>query len=259
MASRAASSARPRPRPTPACREILARGSRASLESRLVESLFFSQPVDTVCAADARPRRPPATSSRRFSGALECVKRPIVTQEPCTYCARISTVYRERDARDVSGRSVARPARRARRRRRRARGSRPRARPRERARTREPRARDRRERESTRARRFRRRIEDAIDRSKIFPQPALAETARATRARARTRARRDAVDDAESNGFAERDRGDRGGRRGASAGREAGDGGGDGERRGERGGRRVVAQGDAVERAKAIVGAGGEE
>ena len=146
MASRAASTradARPTDRPRRR-REILARArARASLESRLVESLFFSQPVDTVCAADARPRRPPATSSRRFSGALECVKRPIVTQEPCTYCARISTVYRERDARDVSGRSVARPARRARRRRRRARGSRPRARPRERARTREPRARDR--------------------------------------------------------------------------------------------------------------------
>lgn len=89
--------------------------ARASLESRLVESLFFSQPVDTVCAADARPRRPPATSSRRFSGALACVKRPIVTQAPFTYCARVSTVYRERDARVVSGRSVARPARRARR------------------------------------------------------------------------------------------------------------------------------------------------
>ena len=157
-------------------REILARARARRSNHDSSSPSFFPSPsilfARPTPGRDGPPRRPAAVS-----GALACVKRPIVTQAPCTYCARVSTVYRERDARDVSGRSVARPARRARRKIRRARGSRPRARPRERARTREPRARDRRARESTRARRFRRRIEDAIDRSKIFPRSALAETA----------------------------------------------------------------------------------
>jgi hypothetical protein len=65
MASRAAPTRDRPPDPGIAAKSSRAR-ARASLESRLVESLFFSQPVDTVCAADARPRRPPATSSRRF-------------------------------------------------------------------------------------------------------------------------------------------------------------------------------------------------
>lgn len=83
--------------------------ARASLESRLVESLFFSQPVDTVCAADARPRRPPATSRGGFGRAGVCKTTDRDSSAVYVLRARFDRVSRTRRARRL--RAVGRPPR----------------------------------------------------------------------------------------------------------------------------------------------------
>ena len=107
MASRATA------RPTPGSPRNPRARARASLESRLVESLFFSQPVDTVCAADARPRRPPATARGGFGRAGVCKTTDRDSSAVYVLRAHFDYVSRTRRARRL--RAVGRPPRATRR------------------------------------------------------------------------------------------------------------------------------------------------